>query len=193
MSFLLIQEGIVYVSRVKEFNKQDWLAYIAWVGLMLGLLFSVTFFVLTGYANGVTYPSYVWNIPIGTFIFVLAISIDTIGHRTIYKKELEKAEQLVHHVTIFAGISSVVLLCLAYSYPVFFRYPSLVMIILSIFYSVIDEAFHWHRYYNLKSDRFEMWSHFFIFVGHVLMITSWWVWYDSGYPGVAETLNFLPL
>jgi len=188
----LFQEGIKYTANILTFSAQDWIAYVAWVGLMFGLLGAVSGFLFVGWWGSVVYPSYVWNIPIGTFIFVVAISIDTIGHRTIYRKELEKAERLVHHVTIFAGITSVLALCLAYTYPGFMRIPALVLVALSICYSLIDEAFHWHRYYNLQSDRFEMWSHFFIFLGHLIMILAWWHWFEEGYPGVAETLAAMP-
>lgn len=184
-----ISDTVIYVSRVREFKPIDWLSYVAWVGLMCGLLFCTLGFMYFGYVNGVNFPSYVWNVPIGTFIFVGAIAFDTIGHRTIYKEELQKGEALVHHITIFAGITSCILLCLAYTYPDFLRIPSLVMIVLSIFYSVIDEALHWRRYLNGYSDRVEMWSHFFIFVGHLLMILSWWQWFENGYPGVPETLQ----
>lgn len=183
-----VQETIVYASRMKEFSVKDWISYVAWVGLMSGLLFATSGFVLFGHYHGVQFPSYVWNVPIGTFIFVGAIAFDTIGHRTIYHAELKKGEAMVHHMTIFAGISSCILLCLAYHSPVFFKIPSFVMIVLSIFYSVIDEALHWRRYLNGYSDRVEMWSHFFIFTGHLLMIFSWWIWFLEGYQGVKETL-----
>lgn len=185
------QDTLIYVGRVKEFARVDWLAYIAWVGLMLGLLFSVTGFVLFGWANGVQFPAYVWNVPIGVFIFVVAIAFDTIGHRTVYKAELLKGEALVHHITIFAGITSVLALCLAYHYPEFWRLPALVLVALAIFYSMIDEALHWRRYLIRQSDRVEMWSHFFIFLGHILMSLAWWHWFEQGYPGVKETLSFL--
>ena len=66
----------------------------------------------------------------------------------------------------------------------------MVMIILSIFYSVVDEVLHWRRYLDGLSDRVEMWSHFFIFVGHMIMIFSWWQWFEDGYPGVKETVLF---
>jgi hypothetical protein len=188
-NFLL--ETYVYVSRIQQFNKNDWFTYISWIGLMFGLFFSTAGFVWLGSTMGVEYPTYVWNVPIGTFIFVAAIAFDTIGHRTIYKEELKKGEALVHHITIFAGVTSCLLLCMAYSFPVFLRIPSLVMIALSILYSLIDEALHWRRYLNGFSDRVEMWSHFFIFVGHLLMILSWWQWFDEGYPGVKETLQFM--
>ena len=122
---------------------------------------------------------------------LVAISFDTIGHRTVYKKALEKGERLIHHVTIFLGISSNILICLAYNYPVFLKIPVLVLIALSILYSVFDEAMHWFRYHNVESDRVEMWSHVFIMVGHNIMILTWWYWYSSGYPGVKETLEFL--
>jgi hypothetical protein len=191
MTDSFIQETFTYASRVREFDSKDWLSYIAWVGLMSGL-FVVTFgFVGFAYIKEVSFPTYVWNVPIGTAIFVGAIAFDTIGHRTIYKAELKKGEALVHHITIFAGISSCLLLSLAYHFPVFLFLPSLVMVILSIFYSVIDEALHWRRYLNGFSDRVEMWSHFFIFTGHLLMILSWWQWFHEGYPGVEKTLKHL--
>lgn len=184
-------ETIHYAQQIRLFTREDWLAYIAWVGLMLGLLFSVSGFVAAGYLGGAQYPSYVWNIPLGILIFVGAIAFDTIGHRTAYKEELAKGEALVHHITIAAGVSSIIMLCLGYSYPQFCRAPALVLIALSVLYSVIDEALHWHRYLRLKSDRVEMWSHFFIFVGHNIMVVSWWQWFSDGYPGVSKTLQAL--
>ncbi|HEX4924361.1 MAG TPA: hypothetical protein VFV50_09750 [Bdellovibrionales bacterium] len=183
-----IADTLAYVGQIRLFTREDWIVYIAWVGLMCGLLFSTTGFVLFGHFNGVVWPGYVWNVPVGTFIFVGAIAFDTIGHRTAYKEVLKKGESLVHGITIAAGISSVVSLCLAYENPSFFRFPSLALIALSFLYSIVDEALHWHRYLTMKSDRVEMWSHFFILLGHTIMILSWWHWYDQGYPGVAETL-----
>jgi hypothetical protein len=184
------REAISYVKQVRQFNGMDWLSYIAWVGLMCGLLFATAGFVLWGYNHGVSFPAYVWNLPIGTAIFVGAIAFDTIGHRTTYKEELKKGEALVHHITIFAGITSCLLLSMAYHWPVALKIPSLVFIVLSIFYSMIDEAFHWRRYLVGQSNRIEMWSHFFIFLGHLIMIISWWQWFSEGYPGVQETLNY---
>lgn len=182
------QDVARYASQIRQFDRKDWWTYVAWVGLMLGLLFSVAGFTLFGHFQGVSFPSYVWNIPIGTAIFVAAIAFDTIGHRTAYKEELKKGEALVHHITIFAGITSCLLLCLAYHWPVFLRVPAGVMVLLSVFYSMVDEALHWHRYLRGHSDRVEMWSHFFIFLGHFIMMASWWIWFEAGYPGVAETL-----
>jgi hypothetical protein len=185
---VFIKEIKDYAWQIKSFDSEDWLIYFIWIGLMMGLFFSVAIFLYTGHSNGVEYPTYVWNIPIGILIFAAAIGFDTIGHRTTYKEELKKAEALVHHITIFAGITSTILLCLAYSFPVFLRIPCAVLIFLSVLYSVIDEGFHWHRYWRLKSDRVEMASHFFIFLGHMTMIFAWWKWFDEGYPGVKETL-----
>lgn len=190
MTDTFLHETWIYLSRVRLFGRRDWLAYVAWVGLMVGLLAAVGGFLLVGWRNGVVYPPYVWNVPLGIFIFVVAIAFDTVGHRTVYKAELLKGEALVHHITIFAGITSVLALCLGYAQPEFWRYPSLVLIALAVFYSVIDEAMHWRRYLTQHSDRVEMWSHFFIFVGHLLMSLSWYHWFDAGYPGVAETLTF---
>lgn len=183
-----LQETWIYASRVREFSIKDWIVYILWVGMMYGLFAVVTLFIGVGYFNGVQFPAYVYNIPLGIFIFSSAIAFDTIGHRTIYKEFLQKAEALVHHITIFAGIASVLILCLAYHFPVFLRIPSLVFVALSIVYSLIDEGLHWYRYLAQASDRVEMWSHFFIFVGHLIMILAWWQWYSEGYQGVNETL-----
>lgn len=182
------KDTAVYAGRVSQFSKEDWVVYVLWIGLMVGLFAGVMSFLLIGTLAGVQYPAYVWNIPLGTGIFVGAIAFDTIGHRTIYKEVLKDGEALVHHITILAGVTSVLALCLAYQNPGFMRFPALVLIALSIFYSAVDEAMHWHRYLTLKSDRIEMWSHFFILAGHLLMILAWWHWFDSGYPGVAETV-----
>ena len=188
-----IEDTFFYARRMKTFDRVDWQVYFAWVGLMLGLLFSVCGFIGIGFYSGVKYPPYVWNLPLGTFVFIVAISFDTIGHRTVYKQALQKGEALVHHITIGAGISSCVLLCLAYTWPEFLKIPSLCLVALSIFYSVIDEFMHWFRFYQGNSDRIEMWSHFFIFLGHTVMIVTWSYWFLMGYPGVKETLQFLPL
>ena len=185
------KEVKVYYSRFAEFNKEDWLVYVVWVGMMLGLLLAVSVFLLFGAINGVSYPTYVWNVPFGIAIFSFAIATDTIGHRTVYKEELEKAEALVHHITIFCGVGSCVLLTMAYDYPEFLTIPALVLVFLSVFYSMVDEWMHWKRYMEQKSDRVEMWSHFGIFCGHMIMIASWVWWYFDGYPGVAETLALL--
>ena len=186
----IVREVGVYVGRMSEFRSNDWWVYVVWIGLMFGLFGSVAGFLYVGYANGVHYPAYVWNVPIGIAIFVLAIAVDTIGHRTIYKAELKKGESLVHHITIFCGITSVLALVSGYYQPDFWHYPALVLIALAVFYSVIDEAMHWRRYVSQHSDRVEMWSHLFIFLGHLLMSISWWHWFEAGYPGVLQTLNY---
>lgn len=186
-----LTECAIYVGRIRQFERRDWLVYTAWIGLMSGLLFSVGGFFLAGTMGGVQYPAYAWNIPIGTAVFVVAIAIDTIGHRTIYKQALQRGEALVHHITIASGISSIVALCLAYNHPELMRIPALVLIFLSVVYSLVDEGMHWHRYFTEKSDRVEMWSHYFILLGHLTMVAAWWHWFDQGYPGVKETLSVL--
>lgn len=183
-----VQDTVNYALQIKLFKKVDWQVYIAWVGLMLGLLLSTLGFVWFGVANGAPIPSYAWNVPIGVFIFAVAISFDTIGHRTTYAEELKRGEQLVHHITIFAGITSCLLLSACYNYPEFLEIPALVMVGMSIIYSLIDEALHWNRYMRGVSDRVEMWSHFFIFLGHFIFVLTWSKWYMTGYAGVPETL-----
>ena len=189
MSFA--NEFFSYVSEIKNFKKADWKYYVCWVGLMMGLLGSVGGFLLFGHYHGVQYPAYVWNVPMGIFIFISAIALDTVGHRTRYKERLDEGEGFVHIITICLGISSVVALCMAYSHPEFFRIPALVLLIMSVFYSFVDEWMHWKRYVVGQSDPVEMSSHVFIFIGHFIMIFSWWYWFTQGYPGVAETLRYI--
>ncbi len=187
------QDFKIYVGRIRQFTKHDWIIYSLWVGMMLGLFFSLATFVSVGRFNDSGLPFFTWNIPIGALIFTTAIAIDTIGHRTIYREELRKGESLVHGVTIFCGVTSIMFLCFAKDYPETFRYPALSLLILSFFYSAIDEALHWVRYFKHKSDRIEMWSHFGIFLGHSIMSLSWWFWFDQGYLGVEETFDLLKM
>lgn len=180
-----------YAQRIQHFKSEDWTYYIGWVGLMLGLLFAILGFMIFGNYHGVKYPDYAWSVPVGTLIFVFAIAFDTIGHRTAYKEALKNGEDLVHSITIFAGVSSCLALCIGYARPELIKFPIISLVALSIFYSVIDEAMHWFRYADGNSDRIEMWSHFFIFLGHTMMILSWYYWYSQGYPGVKETLEHI--
>lgn len=180
-------EFLTYVGRVSLFGPRDWLVYVSWVGLMLGLVLSTGGFLLLGRAHGVTYPESAWLVPAGALVFSVSIAIDTIGHRTIYKEEISGAEGLVHGITIACGIGSCVLLCAAYSQPIWWI-PALVLTVLSFIYSLVDEAFHWRRYVGRHSDPVEMWSHVGILTGHGVMMLGWWAWYFGGYQGVAETL-----
>lgn len=189
MSFLA--EVRVYAGRMREFTRVDWQVYLAWVGLMLGLVASTGGFLVAGRVAGVSFPDEAWLVPAGALIFSLAIAFDTIGHRTVYREALAGGERLVHHITIFAGVGSCVLLCAAYQLGTAAAVPALVLTLLSFIYSLIDEAFHWRRYATGRTDRVEMWSHVFIFVGHLTMMIGWWLWYLRGYPGVAETVAWL--
>lgn len=186
------RELAIYVGRIRQFDRTDTLVYLAWVGLMLGLVFATGGFLWIGHAAGVVYPPEAWFVPIGALVFTLSIAVDTIGHRTIYKEEIAKAEGLVHHITIVCGVASSVLLCLAYDHPRVAWIPALVFTALSFVYSLVDEAFHWRRYVRLHSDRVEMWSHVGILTGHATMMLAWWWWFLDGYAGVAETLPHLP-
>lgn len=180
----------IYVGRIREFDRTDWLVYTAWIGLMLGLVAATSGFVLVGSGLGVRWPAEAYLVPIGAAVFTVAIAIDTIGHRTIYKEVLRGGEQLVHHITIACGVASVVLLVVAFRHPVCWI-PALVFTGLSFLYSLVDEAFHWKRYTSAHADRVEMWSHVGIFIGHGVMMLGWWRCYQLGYPGVRETLAAL--
>jgi len=93
-----------------------------------------------------------------------------------------------HAVTIACGIGSCVLLCAAYRLGAAAAIPAAVLTALSVLYSLVDEAFHWQRYVSARSDRVEMRSHVFIFVGDLTMLSAWWVSLLAGYPSVAESL-----
>ncbi len=190
MTSFLSEVGI-YVGRIRQFTRADWIVYVAWVGLMLGLVAATGGFLLVGRAAGVDFPAEAWLVPGGAAVFSVAIAIDTIGHRTIYREALRGGEALVHHITIFAGVASCILLCAAYPQRAGFAILAMVTTAVSFLYSLIDEAFHWRRYVQQKTDRVEMWSHVFILLGHGTMMLAWWRFYALGYPGVAETLGAL--
>jgi hypothetical protein len=187
-----LSEVAVYVGRVRDFERIDWIVYVAWVGLMFGLVFATGGFLLAGRAVGVAFPVVAWWVPAGALTFAISIAIDTVGHRTVYKQEIQLAEGLVHGITIACGITSCVLLCAAYSNHAAWI-PALVLTVLSFVYSLVDEAFHWRRYVRQHSDRVEMWSHVGILVGHGTMMLGWWAWYFDGYTGVRETVTALGL
>lgn len=177
-----------YVGRIRAFDRTDWAVYSVWIGTMVGLTATTLAFVAAGRLAGAPLPRIAWLVPAGAATFTIAIAVDTIGHRTVYKAVLARAEGLVHHVTIFCGVTSCVLLCAAFGWRDAFFIPATVLAVLSFVYSLVDEAFHWHRYWSARSDRVEMWSHLFILIGHGTMMAAWWLWAWRGYAGVSETL-----
>lgn len=185
-------EVAVYVGRMREFRRDDWIVYTAWVGLMIGLCVATGGFIGFGHAHGVKYPDSAWLVPVGAVVFTISIAVDTIGHRTVYKEAIAGGEKLVHGITIFAGIASCVLLCVAYQHRGAAWIPAMVLTLLSFLYSLVDEAFHWRRYVREHADRVEMWSHVGILTGHATMMIAWWAWFFADYAGVAETLAHLP-
>jgi hypothetical protein len=181
----------VYFGRFGEFERIDWAVYLSWVGLMLGLTAASSLFLLLGLHAGARFPTEAYLVPLGAGLFTIAIAVDTIGHRTVYKQVLRGGEALVHHVIIVTGIGSCVLLMAAYPQRSAFALPAAVLTVLSFAYSFVDEAMHWRRYLTGKSDVVEMWSHVLILIGHGTMMAGWWRWYWLGYAGVAETLRAL--
>jgi hypothetical protein len=186
-----MNELAIYLGRIRQFSRVDWIVYAAWVGLMVGLCLATGGFVWAGHRASAPLPAEASLLPLGAAIFTLAIAVDTIGHRTIYKEALRGGEALVHHIIIGAGVASSVLLCAAYAGGVSYAVPALVLTILSFLYSLIDEVMHWRRYLGGRSDVVEMWSHVFILLGHGIMMSGWWLWYWRGYAGVPETLAAL--
>lgn len=189
---LVMTEVADYVANIRRFESSDWTRYAMWIGTISSLFIGVTTFLTVGHVNGVEYPGYVWFIPLGAGMFTLALSIDDIGHRTMYKADLKKGEGHIHQMIVATAVPSVMALCLCYEHPETFKMPALGLIFLSFFYSILDEAMHWQRYMTKKFDRVEMWSHFVAILGHVIMIACWWQWYSAGYPGVEETIMHFP-
>lgn len=183
------REARLYAANIRRFRSDDWLRYAGWIGSIAALFVGTTSFIAFGHWHGVIFPGYVFFIPLGTALFGTALAFDDIGHRTLYKEHLSQGEGYVHQMIVATAIPSVMALCLCYQHPETFRMPALALIGLSLFYSGIDELLHWVRYKTTHLDRVEMWSHFVAITGHVLMISCWWQWYDSGYPGVAATLQ----
>ncbi len=120
-----------------------------------------------GHRAGAPLPDAAYFVPLGALVFTLSIAVDTIGHRTVYKQEIARAEGLVsrHHHPLWnrqlrATDRRVRLRSVALDPGDGAHRPLLRA------YSLIDEAFHWRRYVSSRSDRVEMWSHVGIFVGH---------------------------
>jgi len=189
--FGFVDELTTYFRRFRLFSRRDWLVYFSWIGLIAGLALSSAAFLAIGRRAGAVFPAEAYFVPIGAGIFALAIAVDTIGHRTIYKEVLRGGEALVHHIIIFCGIASCIFLCAAYPTPSRLQNPALILTVLSFVYSLVDEVMHWRRYLSSKSDVVEMWSHVFILIGHGMMMLGWWLWYFGGYQGVAATLATL--
>ena len=64
----------IYVGRIREFDRTDWIVYVAWIGMMLGLVLSTGGFLALGHAHGVRFPVEAWLVPAGAAIFTVAIA-----------------------------------------------------------------------------------------------------------------------
>ena len=95
----------------------------------------------------------------------------------------------MHQIPIACGITSCVLLCASYSQRALWFVPGDGLRSAFVPHSLVDELFHWHRYWSRASDRLETWSHVFILIGHGTMIGAWWPWRARGYQGVATALS----
>ena len=143
----------VYVGRMREFKRGDWVVYGAWVGMMLGLCAVTAGFVAVGHRAGAPLPPAAGLVPLGAAIFTLAIAVDTIGHRTIYKEALRGGEALVHHVIIGARDRQLRAALRRVPRRVgATRFRPWSSRSLSFLYSLVDEVMHWRRYLNAQSD-----------------------------------------
>ena len=55
-----LSEVGVYVGRVREFDRVDWAVYVAWVGLMFGLVLATGGFMVVGRGVGAPLPGVAW-------------------------------------------------------------------------------------------------------------------------------------
>lgn len=184
-----LDPGVIeYLKYTRFFTKLDWIKYILWVGMMASLAVATLTFLTVGALNGASFPAYVWWIPISVIGFTIVISLDNIAHTVIYKDWISQSELTIHKFTTASGIGATVTLILGYHYPKIFFIPILVLIGLSIVYSLIDEGIHWIRYARGGSGIVEVTCHFFILVFHSIMSFVWLQWYLEGYAGVEATL-----
>ena len=56
---------VIYVGRMREFQRRDWAAYGAWVGMMIGLCAVTTLFVLVGHRAAAPLPPVAPLVPLG--------------------------------------------------------------------------------------------------------------------------------
>ena len=186
-----IKDSRVYVSRIQRFNLRDYVEYALWVGFLFFLTAITLFFLVYASQNQISFPNYAWFIPIGSGILWLSVSVDSIGHKTVYKEALESGESLVHSIIIvFSGLSCI-FLCAAAWDRMLWGVPALVFSVLSICFSFIDEWMHWKRYMSGKCDRVEAVAHSGILSGHLLLLAGWWLWLLTGYQGFTETMILL--
>ena len=87
---MFLSETLDYIRNYRRFDRYDWLCYVSWIGLMMGLFVAVGGFLAVGYFNGVNFPSYLWNLPVGVFILLLFRSTQSDTGRSI-KKLLKRA------------------------------------------------------------------------------------------------------
>ncbi len=182
-----------YIRYTSKFTRVDWIKYVTWVGMMIGLNVFVSTILFTGLGTGTSFPVYVWLIPISILGFTISIAFDNIAHSVIYKEWISLSEFTIHKFTTTAGIGSTVALILGYFYPQFFFIPILVLIGLSMVYSLIDEGIHWVRYSQGGSGLVEVSCHFGILLSHSIMMFTWLMWYLEGYQGVAQALSVFGL
>jgi hypothetical protein len=161
-----LDELASYFGRFRLFTRRDWAVYIAWVGLISGLALASAAFLAIGRHAGAVFPAHAYFIPIGAAIFALAIAVDTIGHRTVYKNTCA-AGRAWSTTSSSSAASPVACFC---ARPIPHRAPA------------ASGARSHHAVFHLqlrrrghalaalpdraKSDVVEMWSHVFILIGH---------------------------
>ena len=62
----------VYVRRIREVDRADWLASVVWVGMMTGLFAGSLAFLALGTRHGADFPAEAWMVPAGAAIFAIS-------------------------------------------------------------------------------------------------------------------------
>ena len=70
-----MNELAIYLGRIRQFRRVDWIVYAAWVGLMVGLCLATGGFVWAGHRASAPLPAEASLLPLGAAIFTLAIAV----------------------------------------------------------------------------------------------------------------------
>ena len=153
------------VGRSDSYQRVDWIVYTAWVGSCWGFA-SHRRVVWVGRRAAARCRPRLPGFRSAAAIFTLAIALDTIDHRTIYKEAMRGGEALVHPPHHRGGNLSTVMRWRRVLRGATYAIPALVLTTLSFIYSLVDGGHALARYLTHKSDVVEMWSHVFIMMGH---------------------------
>jgi hypothetical protein len=127
-------------------ERDDWIVYLAWVGLMLGLCLTTGGFVWVGHRTHAPLPAEAYLVPLGASSSRWRSRSTPSDTAPSTRKPCGAARRWSITSSSWLGIASCVLLCAAYSGGATYAVPALVLTVLSFLYSLVDEVMHWRRY-----------------------------------------------